>query len=430
MLVRNREQLRVRVYAKISQRLIPILMLCYLLAVLDRTNVAFGKLQFSKELNFDDAVFGFGSGIFFLGYLLFEVPSNVLLTRIGFRATLLRIMLTWGLCCSALALMSSYWHFYSLRFLLGVAEAGFFPGVLYYLSTWTPAERRARITALFMSSLAVSGIIGSAISVTIMGAMDKVLGLSGWQWLFLLEGLPCIVVAIVAFRMLPNSPDEAVWLEPAERALVTEDLEAERHCTKVIRPIRWNQMLVSVRFLALCIGSIALLSNVGAVFYWLPSILHHAGIVSVLAVGATSILPFAIAACVQYLVARSSDRTWERRYHVAVPLLVSSVGWFASVYFAADVPLCVISMCLATAGVFGATGPFWSLPSLVFTPTSAAVGIAAVSTVGGFGAFVSQPVVGYLSVVTASLQAGQFYVGGVTALGALAVIWVRLESPP
>jgi MFS family permease len=410
-----------RLYRKVARRLIPILMLCYLMASLDRSNVAFAKLEFSRDLHFDDAIFGIGAGVFALGYLLFEVPSNMLLQRIGVKRTLLRIMTAWGLCCAALAFMVLPWHFYTLRFLLGVAEAGFFPGVIFYLTRWTPMERRARLIALFMSSIAISGVLGGPISGVIMHQMGGVGGLLGWQWLFILEGLPSIAVGLLAFAVLAESPADAKWLTAKEKDMILTDLRADVVREKSI-PDSWRSILRMPAFAALAIASFTLMTSTGGAFLWLPTILRNAGVDGVLDIGLYSAIPFLFAALAQYMVARHSDRTQERRLHVAIPFALGSVGWLLAAWLRAEPALAIAAMSLAIAGTFGAMGPFWTLPGKVFHGGQIAVGIAIVTTIGGIGNFISPPIVGYISVTTGSLAAAQLYFAALMLVSATAVM--------
>lgn len=417
-----------RIYRKIAWRLIPVLMLCYLLASLDRSNVAFAKLQFSHALGFDDLVFGIGAGVFALGYLLFEVPSNILLQRIGLRRTLLRIMAAWGLCCAALALMTAPWHFYLLRFLLGVAEAGFFPGVIFYLTRWAPMARRARMTALFMASIAISGVLGGPISGAIMHSMAGVAGLADWQWLFILEGLPSVVVGVLAFLVLAETPATAKWLTEREKTVIAEDLRSEAPAGEHAAPASWREVLRMPAFFALAIAAFTLMTSTGGAFLWLPSILRNAGVTGVLDIGLYSGIPFLFGAFAQYLVARHSDRTQERRLHVIIPFAVGGVGWLLAAWLRAEPALAIAAMTVAIAGTFGAMGPFWTLPSKVFPAARLAVGIAIVTTIGGIGNFISPPIVGYISMTTGSLATGQYYFATLMLTSAAAVA-MALRTP-
>jgi MFS family permease len=386
----------------------------------DRSNVAFAKLQFSAELGFDDVIFGIGATIFTVGYLAFEVPSNIVLQRIGMRRTLLRIMVAWGLCCAAHALMTASWQFYGLRFLLGVAEAGFFPGVLFYLTRWSPMERRARLIALFMLSVPVSGLLSGLISGAIMNSMDGVASLSGWQWLFIIEGLPSVLIGVWAFLSLPETPADARWLDSQEKAIILADLAADV-ARQPEPPGRWRTVLGVPAFWTLALASVAIFTSTANFFFWLPTIVRNAGEQDVLTVGLYSAIPFLFGAIAQYGIARRSDRTQERRLHVAIPFAVGGLGWLLAGWWNAEPGLAVAAMTLAIAGTFGAFGPFWSLPGTVFRGSQVAVGIAIVTTIGSLGGAVSPSLVGYISVETGSLVGAQLYFAALMLVSAGAI---------
>jgi D-galactonate transporter len=417
-------------YRKIYRRVIPFLMLCYLFASLDRSNVAFAKLHFVEDLGFDDAIYGLGAGIFALGYILFEVPSNLLLQRIGIRRTLLRIMVAWGLCCALLAFIKLPWHFYTLRFLLGVAEAGFFPGVLFFLSRWAPAARRARLTALFMASIAVSGIVGGPLSGQIVASFDGMAGLAGWQWLFIVEGLPSCALGVMAFFYLQESPAEARWLTAEERAAVMKDIDSEQQSKP--RPQNETSLLEIVRmplFAPLAVMAFAIMTSTGGLFVWLPTMIRNVGILDLRTIGLISAVPFLLGAVAQFLIARHSDRTAERRGHAAWPALVGGLGWLLMPIVSFDPLWSLLAMCIATAGTFGAMGPFWALPPTLLSHRNVAVGIALLTSIGGLGNFISPPIIGWISVQTGSLASGQIYFGALLLIASIStLIAVRPRS--
>jgi MFS family permease len=417
-------------YRKIHRRVIPFLMLCYLFASLDRSNVAFAKLHFVEDLGFDDAIYGLGAGIFALGYILFEVPSNLLLQRIGIRRTLLRIMVAWGLCCALLAFIGLPWHFYLLRFLLGVAEAGFFPGVLFFLSRWAPAARRARLTALFMTSIAVSGIVGGPLSGQIVASFDGMAGLAGWQWLFIVEGLPSCALGVMAFFYLQESPAEARWLTAQERAAVMKDIDSEQQ--RKPRPQHEASVLAIARtpmFLPLAVMAFAIMTSTGGLFVWLPTMIRNVGIVDLRTIGLISAVPFLLGAIAQFFIARHSDRTGERRGHAAWPALVGGLGWLVMPIASFDPLWSLLAMCIATAGTFGAMAPFWALPPTLLSQGNVAVGIALLTSIGGLGNFISPPIIGWISVQTGSLASGQVYFGALLlAASAVTLVGIRPRS--
>ena len=405
-------------YRKIYLRIIPFLMLCYLIAFVDRSNIGFAKLQFVKDLGFTETVYGFGAGIFYLGYILLEVPSNLILEKIGVRKTMLRIMVVWGICGALTAFITAAWHLYILRFLLGAAEAGFFPGVLFYLTLWTPAKRRARLTAMFMASIGVSGIIGGPLSGAVMTHLAGVWGLAGWQWLFIAEGLPAILLGIIAFFYLNDTPRDAVWLTDAEKAIVLSDLEAEKAAESGHSHHSFTAALGAPKFYVLVGLALALIAGTGGIFFWLPTIIRNTGMQSVWDIGLLSAIPFVIGVVVQFLVARHSDQTMERRWHACVPAIVAGIGWVLMPYVAQSPALSVAALTLATAGTLGAMGPFWTMPSSFLTGPARAGGIALITTLGGIGSFFSPWIVGWMATVTGSLAVGQFYYGALMFIGA------------
>jgi MFS family permease len=345
------------------------------------------------------------------------------LQRIGVRATLMRIMVLWGLCCTLLAFMTTPVHFYVLRFLLGAAEAGFFPGVIYYLTRWAPPARRARLIALFMASIALSGILGGPISASIMHGMAGVSGLAGWQWVFILEGLPSCVVGVVAFFYLSESPADARWLEAREKAALLIELDQGGQKPKH-GSLRDALAVVRTRqFAALAIAAFALLTGTGGIFLWLPSILRNAGVVDVWCIGLYSSVPFTIGAIAQFLVARNSDRTGERRLHACLSFVVAAIGWCAAAVWHDQPVAALAAMSVAVAGTLAAMGPFWTLPPRYFAGPNAAVGIAIVTTIGGVGNFVSPPLVGFISASTGSLVAAQLCFATLMLISAIALFF-------
>jgi MFS family permease len=410
-------------YRKVAWRIMPLLVVTYVVAFIDRTNIGFAKLGFMGDLKFGGAVYGFGAGIFYLGYVLLEIPSNLYLHRVGARKTLLRIMLLWGACCTALALVTSPAELYVLRFLLGAAEAGLFPGILLYLTYWIPAERRAGFTALFMAAIPVAGIIGGPLAGAIMHGLDGRLGLHGWQWLFVIEGLPAILLGVVAYLCLDNSPAAARWLSGAERSALLGDLERDRAGVAaapgrpVIAVLR-DPMLYKIALF----GSALMISTAGA-FLWLPTIIHKAGIKSLVEIGLLTSIPFTVGVVAQILVSRSSDRRRERRWHAVVPALAGALGW-GLLPLAANSPVLSIALqTVAISGTFAAMGPFWTVPGLLLTGSAAAAGVALVSTIAGFGNFISPIIVSELAELTGSLGAGQIYFAVLLLLGSSVLLF-------
>lgn len=416
----NHESLADQVYRKVTWHLMPMLVVCYIAAFIGRSNVGFAKLQFMADLGFNETIYGLGAGLFYVGYMLFEVPSNLYLAKKGLRRTLLRIMTLWGLASASMALMHTANQFYFVRALLGAAEAGFFPGALLYLTFWVPNRRRARITSLFMISMAVSGVIGGPISGAVMSALDGWHGLRGWQWLFIVEGLPSCILAVVAYYYFSDGPAQARWLTDAEKALIADDLAHDTSRTRGQHSSPWRALL-DRRFLLLIVMAFALFTGTSGVFLWLPSIIRDAGIKGYWNIGLLSAVPFSVAAVVQYLIGRSSDRNLERRWHAVVPALCGAVGWLLLPMAFGRPMLSLAVITLATAGTLGSMPPFWTLPSSLLSGTAAAAGIALVSTVGSLGSFVSPMIIGSLATRTGSLATGHYYVAFVLVVGALAI---------
>jgi MFS family permease len=409
-------------YKKVFLRIIPFLIFCYLFNFLDRINVAFAKLQFTRELHFSEAVYGLGSGIFYIGYSLFEVPSNIMLDKIGIRKTLVRIMVLWGLFSAATAFMRLPSHYYLIRILLGAAEAGFFPGILFYVTKWVPLSRRAWITALFFMSVPFSGIVGGPLSGWVMHSFSGYHGLAGWQWLFLVEGMPACVLGIVAFFYLSDGPQDAPWLTAREKGVILYDLEREAEADRRHSHRSIAAALRVPGFYVLAFLSFAVFTGIGGVTFWLPTIIRNSGVQGILNIGLLSSLPYAAGALTQVLVARHSDRMLERRWHFAIPAMVASVGWLVMPAFAHSPALSLLLLTLSALGILGAAPTFWSMPGTFLTGPARAAGIALISSIGAAASFASPSIVGWLSARTGSLAAGQYYLGTVILMSALLVL--------
>jgi sugar phosphate permease len=351
-------------FRKVGWRIIPLLMICYVLAFIDRSNVGFAKPQFMGDLHFNEAVYGLGGGLFYLGYSVFEVPNNLLLAKVGVRLSLLRIMILWAACSAALPFMTAPSHYYTLRFLLGAAEAGFFPGVLFYLTTWIPASRRGRFTGLFMSAIAVSGIVSSPISGFVLHSMDGALGLQGWQWMFITEAVPSAIMGLVVYYMLTDSPEKTPWLTPRQKAIIVSELQAKSQAKKTHAQAHFSAALKDRRFYVLVGMLVGLIAGGSGIPLWLPTIIRASGVTNVWDVGLLSIVPYVVAVIVQQLVARHSDRTQERRWHAAISSLACALGWLLLAQFQQSPWVALDLLTLMTAGYLGATGPYWTMPAL------------------------------------------------------------------
>lgn len=410
------------VYRKVLWRIMPFLMLCYIVAFIDRANIGFAKLHFVTDLGFNDAIYGIGAGIFYVGYILFEVPSNMVLHKNGVRQTLLRIMLLWGVFSAGMAFMQTSTHFYVMRFLLGAAEAGMFPGMLLYLTYWVPLNRRARFNALFTASIPLAGMLGGPLSGWLMHTFESVAGMKGWQWMFIIEGLPACALGLVAYFYLQDGPASAKWLTPAQKNIITEDLAKSVSVKKNGSEHSYMDAIRDPKLYWLSGMGIAVLVSTGGVFFWLPTIIRKSGIDNVMTIGILSVIPFLIALIVQYLNARHSDRTGERRWHVAIPAFCAAIGWASLPSVQGNVPLSLLMLTLATAGTLGLTGPFWTLPSSFLSGKAAAGGIALLSTFAGLGSVFSPMLVGWLSSTTGSLAMGQYYFAALMLFGAVTLL--------
>ncbi len=408
---------------RVSRRLIPFLFLLYILNFLDRVNVGFAALEMNRDLGFGPAVYGFGAGVFFLGYCLFEVPSNLVLYRTGARLWIARIMVTWGLAASAMMLVHTPWSFYLFRFLLGVAEAGFFPGIIFYLTYWYPARERARAYAWFLAAIPVCGVIGGPISGALLG-LDGRLGLEGWQWLFLLEGIPSVLVGIAVLWLLPDRPRDARWLPAVERAWLEERLAAEGHDRiahhgESLRRALGNPMVwwlgLSYFLLVVALYGFAL---------WLPQLVKASGEFTNFEVGMITAIPYAAAAVGMVLVGRSSDRTGERHLHLALPALVGALG-FIAVTRTGSTGLLIAALCLCAFGVLGWLGPFWALPTAFLREQAAAGGIALINSMGAVGGFVGPYLIGDIKERTGEFAPGLLVLAGSLAAAAAIVMGLR-----
>jgi D-galactonate transporter len=416
------ERLGAGTYAKVAWRLIPFLFFCYMCAYLDRINVSFAKLQMLQELGMSDAVYGLGAGIFFVGYLMFEVPSNLILLKVGARRWIARIMVTWGVVSAAMMFVSTPTQFYVVRFLLGVAEAGFFPAILLYLTYWFPAGRRSKVTALFMTGIPMSGVLGGPLSGWIMHAMSGAHGLAGWQWLFLLEGVPTVIVGIVAFFYLDDKVSDARWLNDEEKATIEADLQAEAGHHK-LHSLRDG--LASPRVLLLSAIYFFFTMGLYGVSFWLPSLVKASGVSNPLHVGLLSAVPYAAAAITMVLIGRSSDRHGERRWHLAVPGVLGALALCASVMYAHQTLLAMIALTIGTMGVITTISQFWTVPPAVLQGTAAAGGIALANSVGSISGVVSPYLIGWLQTSTGSTGSGVVGIAASMVVGSILTLTLR-----
>jgi MFS family permease len=402
-------------YRKVDVRLLPFLFLCYILAYLDRVNVGFAKLQMLKDLSMSDAAFATGAGIFFIGYFFFEVPSNVLLKKFGARMWIARIMISWGVISACMIFVKGEWSFYSMRFLLGLAEAGFFPGVIFYLTLWYPSKLRASRTAWFVAAIAVSGVVGNPISGWIMDKLSGAMNLAGWQWLFLSEGIPSVIVGIWVIFYLDSSIEEAKWLTAEDKALLTNNLIAEdKHKTEH----KLADAFKSGKVWVLCAIYFTLMIGLYGIAFWLPTIVKAFGIKGYLGVGLVTAIPYGVAVIGMILLSMHSDKTGERRLHYVFNVTAGAIGLILSGIFASNPTLAIIFLSIGTLGVIGSMPLFWPLPSAFLAGTAAAAGIGIVNSVGNLGGYFGPNIPIWAKLFSSNRSAALYIIAGILMVGA------------
>ncbi len=412
------------VVRRLTWRLVPFLFLLYIVAYLDRSNVGFAALQMQQQLAFTDAVYGLGLGMFFVGYFCFQVPSNLMLQRVGARRWIASLMMVWGVISSAMVLVSGPRSFYSLRFLLGAAEAGFFPGVIFYLKNWFPVRARARTVARFMTAAPLSGVVGGPVSGALLG-LHLTAGLAGWQWMFLLEGIPAVLLGAVVLLYLVDRPEEAAWLSNTEREWLLATLRLEREGVSVATGTFSALKMVRIWMLALVYFGLNTVSY--GVSLWLPKLIKSLSGVTNLAVGLLSAIPYVAAALAMVVVGLHSDRSGERRWHTAVPAFAGALALSAAAYSTSVGPAIVL-ISVAVLGVFSMMGPFWSMPTSLLSGTAAAAGIAIINSIGNLGGFVGPYVIGLVRTSTGQFKGGLLLVSAALAVSGMVVLRVRLPA--
>jgi D-galactonate transporter len=406
-------------YRKATYRLIPFLVFLFILAWIDRVNVGFAKLQMLADLKFSEAVYGFGAGIFFVGYFLFEVPSNLLLERIGAKKTLARITILWGLTSMAMVWVRSEWAFYAIRFLLGVFEAGFFPGVVFYLTYWFPSERRSRINGLFMTSFAIAGIVGGPLAGLIMSTMGGVSGLANWQWLFLLEGIPSVLAGIAVLLFLPDRPRDARWLSSRVAARMEERVAAEERGAG--KEASFAAALTNPRVWLCTLIYFCIVSGNATIAFWTPSIIREIGVKDNFTIGLLAAIPFIAGTIAMVWTGIHSDRTGERRIHCAVAGLLAAVGLVLTGALIGNAVAALAALTLAAVGILAAFPVFWALPQGFLAGTAAAGSIAVINSIGNLAGFVAPYMVGLSTSFTGSATSGLYFVAALELVAAILV---------
>jgi len=417
-----------RTMRQVTWRLLPFLMICYFVSFVDRVNLGFGALQMVKDLHLSPRAFGFGGGIFFLSYFLFEVPSNLLLEKVGARLWIARIMITWGFLAAGTAFVVGLGSLSVMRLLLGAAEAGFFPGVILYLTYWFPREYRARIVGLFTVAIPVSSFLGSPISAALLG-VDGWLGLRGWQWMFIMEGAPAILLGLICLFVLSDKPSGARWLDAEQKAWLDSRLQSENREKKRVGQISVWSVLWNKYVLVLSItlaGSTAVSSGLQL---WQPQIIKSYGLTN-MQTGLLNSIPFAIASVLMILWGKRSDRTGERVWHTALPLMVTAVSLALALVFH-SLPAIIVILCLAVIGIYAGKGPVWALSAEWLSAGTAAAGLAQMNAISNLAGFVTTYVVGSIKQATGSYPLAILPLAGLSAAGALAVLLIgRGPSAP
>ncbi len=409
-------------YRKIAFRLMPFLMLCYFCAYLDRVNVGFAKLQMMSDLQFSEAVYGLGAGIFFIGYFLCEVPSNIVLHKVGARRWIARIMITWGILSGCFAFVQTEWQFYTLRFLLGVAEAGLPPGLLLYLTYWFPSYRRARMTVLWFIAIPISGMIGGPLSGLIMDRMSGVHGWFGWQWMFVIEAIPTVLVGLLVLAVLKDSVQDANWLTQDEKNLVKQELAQDNQHKEGHASVK--EFIADKRLWLLAGIYFCVVMGQYAITFWLPTLIRNSGISDNWHIGLLTSLPYMCAIVVMILAGRSGDHFQERRWHLIIPMCAGALALTFATLFASNLTLSLICLCIAASGVLTASSLFWMLPTNFLGGVSAAAGIAAVNSFANLAGFCSPYLIGWITTNTGSNAIGMFLITAVLIFGASLVLRV------
>ena len=416
-----------RTLKKITWRIVPFIMILYLIAYIDRVNIGFAALTMKEDLGFTASVLGFGAGIFFLGYFLFEVPSNVILHKVGARIWIARVMLTWGLIAGGMAFVDSTTSFYVMRFLLGVAEAGFFPGIILYLSYWFPARHRAGVIAMFMAAAPIAVAIGSPISAALL-QMDGIWGFAGWQWMFVIEAIPAVILGIVVFFYMTDRPEKAKWLKEDERNWLVKTMQDEDVGKNSNQHHSILRGLLNPRVLALALVYFGTSAGLYTLSIWAPQIIKDLG-VSSMTVGLVNAIPPIISVVAMVLWSRHSDRTGERTWHVAIACMLAAVGLVIAATTHNMVGL-IAALTIINVGISCSKPPLWSMPTLFLSGTAAATGIATISSIGNLGGFAGPVMIGWIKDQTGSYAGGLYFVAGLLVLSTVLTLILSMTNKP
>ncbi|HTH34629.1 MAG TPA: MFS transporter [Xanthobacteraceae bacterium] len=412
---------------KVYWRLLPLAILTYFLCYLDRINVGFAALTMNKELGLDAATYGMAAGAFFWGYFLFEVPSNLILEKVGARLWIARIMVSWGILSGATAFAVGPWSFLTMRFLLGLAEAGLFPGMILFFTYWFPDWHRARIMAGFTVALPLAVAAGAPLSTSIIVGMDKIWGFAGWQWMFIAEAIPTVIVGFVFFFFVTDRPHQAHWLNDDERSWLATTLDEERKLIEGKRKVSLWQSFYEPKVLILTLNYFGIVTASLGLLLFLPQMVKQLGLTT-MEVGWVSMIPYLFGALSMVTWGWISDRIGERRWNLFAACIVAAVG-LAFAGMTIGTPWAVVGMTLATIGLYGTKGPFWTLPSMILTGSAAASGIAWINGLGNLGGFFGPTAVGWIKTLTGSYESGLYLLAGLAVMSAVTTLWLNFERP-
>ncbi|MFL9554910.1 MFS transporter [Acinetobacter baumannii] len=412
-----------KIYRKIDVRILPFLLICYFIAYLDRVNVGFAKLHMQSDLALSDAAYGLGAGIFFIGYAIFETPSNLLLTQIGARRTLSRVMLLWGITSSCMFLVHNELSYYILRFFLGVFEAGFAPGMIYYLTLWYGRDRLGRVMAITMLAGPIATIVGSPLSTWIMTEFAGVGSLKGWQWMFIIEGSPAILLGLLALKLLVDTPSKANWLSENEKKIHSKLVTSSENAHS-----SFKAALKDPRIYLMAFGYFCLICGIYTMSFWLPSLIRESGIKDLMMIGFLSAVPSILAIIFMQIFGHTSDIYNERRWHSSIPTLLAAICLAFSTVFKGNIVISLIFLSLGTALMMSAYTVFWAIPAQYLHGTAAAGGIAVINTIGLLGGFVSPTLIGLLNSYTGNSSAGVIAIAGIVGIGSILLAANKPES--
>ncbi|WP_300727160.1 MFS transporter [Pseudomonas sp.] len=407
-------------YRKVNWRIIPLFIVCFLFAYLDRVNISFAKLEMQSDLGFSDTVYGLGASLFFVGYFLFEVPSNVLLHKIGARMWIARIMVSWGITSACMMFVDSEFWFYTLRFLIGVMEAGFVPGVLFYFTQWYPGNRRARVNAYFKSSICLCGIVGGPLAGFILGHFDGVYGMAGWKWLFLLEGLPSVLLGFVVLWLLSDRIEDAPWLSVEEKKVLLARMASEPkpESSSAFSDIWKHPTTYVMSAIYLC-----LVMALTGLLFWMPQLIKSAGVADTFDIGLLTMIPYLVAAAGNLVIGNSSDKRGERRWHMAGCALLTAAGYLLCAWFPGQLLPLMVGMSMVLTGIIAWMPIFWTIPPRFLTGLAAAAGIALINSLGQLGGIIAPFMVGRIKDLSGSATPALYVLSMVCLLATALVIW-------